>query len=241
MSLSMCPIWYNVSVYVSYLLSLMSKLTGQSSLLSELWVITIKIGSFFIGEHNMQVREETEHDHSVAEHHMHPRYDAKTSQYNHDIALLKLLMPAVLSDYSLPICLGPKDFTETVLREASSSVVSGWGRMRFQGPEASILQKVEVPYVDRTECKGSSAEQVSRFMFCAGYHSEQKDSCNGDSGGPHATRYRDTWFLTGIVSWGEECAKEGKYGIYTRVSRYFRWISNVTGFGGIGFYSETDV
>ncbi|XP_041750302.2 coagulation factor IX [Coregonus clupeaformis] len=239
---------------IPWQVALMSKLTRQSfcggSLLSEMWVITAAhclkedfIGLFFIrvGEHNMQVQEGREHDHAVAEYHIHPRYDAKTSLYNHDIALLKLRTPVLLSDYSLPICLGPKDFTETLLREASSSVVSGWGRMRFQGPESSILQKVEVPYVDRTECKGSSAERVSRFMFCAGYINEQKDSCQGDSGGPHATQYRDTWFLTGIVSWGEECAKEGKYGIYTRVSRYFPWISNVTGLRSIGSNSEPDV
>lgn len=160
---------------------------------------------------------------------LHPHYDAKTSLYNHDIALLHLKQPATFSDYIIPICLGPKGFTEFLMRNSATSLVSGWGRMRFNGRESPTLQKVEVPYVDRTDCQGSSSEKVSRFMFCAGYSTVQKDACQGDSGGPHASKYKDTWFLTGIISWGEECAKEGKYGIYTRLSRYFRWISNETG------------
>uniref|UniRef100_A0A667ZE48 Coagulation factor IX n=1 Tax=Myripristis murdjan TaxID=586833 RepID=A0A667ZE48_9TELE len=185
--------------------------------------------SLHLGEHDLHKSEGTEKDHFVAEQIIHPHYNDQRSQYNHDIALLKLSAPVELSNQRRPICLGPKDFTETLLREASTSLVSGWGKLRFQGPEARKLQKLEVPYVERTRCKGSSREQITRFMFCAGYHSEPMDSCQGDSGGPHASNYKGTWFLTGIVSWGEDCAKEGKYGVYTRVSRYYPWISQTTG------------
>lgn len=160
---------------------------------------------------------------------LHPRYDAKKSLHNHDIALLHLKIPVAFSDYIIPICLGPKDFTENLMRNTATSLVSGWGRLRFSGRSSPMLQKVEVPYVDRTDCKVSSNEPVSRFMFCAGFSTMEMDACQGDSGGPHASKYKDTWFLTGIVSWGEECAKDGKYGVYTRVAKYFHWISNVTG------------
>lgn len=50
----------------------------------------------------------------------------------------------------------------------------------------------------------------------------------GDSGGPHVTEVEGTSFLTGIISWGEECAMKGKYGIYTQVSRYVNWIKEKT-------------
>ncbi|XP_077098758.1 coagulation factor IXb isoform X2 [Siphateles boraxobius] len=207
------------------------------SLLSEEWVITAahcvegKVGSFFIrvGEHDISKKEGKESDHSIAEYHIHPRYNSQHSLYNHDIALLKLKGPVKFSDYVLPICLGSKDFTENLLKNAQNSLVSGWGKLQFGGIVSKTLQKVELPFVDRTECKSSSTDAISRFMFCAGYSTAQKDSCQGDSGGPHATRYQNTWFLTGIVSWGEECAKKGKYGIYTRISKYMNWISNITG------------
>lgn len=179
------------------------------------------------GEHNIVVDEQRERDHEIDEHHMHPNYQYHQS-HNHDIALLKLKTPVTFSDYIIPICLGPKTFTENLLKSATISLVSGWGRTRYGGLESDKLQKVEVPYVDRTECKGS--DKISRFMFCAGFLTTRKDSCQGDSGGPHATRLNpDTWFLTGIISWGDECAKEGKYGIYTRVSKYINWITNMTG------------
>uniref|UniRef100_A0A672QHK1 Coagulation factor IX n=1 Tax=Sinocyclocheilus grahami TaxID=75366 RepID=A0A672QHK1_SINGR len=204
------------------------------SLLSEEWVITAahcvegKVGSFFIrvGEHDVSKNEGRESDHGIVEYHIHPRYNSRRSLYNHDIALLKLKGPVKFSDYALPICLGSKDFIENLLRSAENSLVSGWGRLRYGGIESKTLRKVELPYVDRTECKGSSTYTISRFMFCAGYSTVRKDSCQGDSGGPHATRNQNTWFLTGIVSWGEECANDGKYGIYTRISRYMYWISN---------------
>ncbi|XP_040907271.1 coagulation factor IXb [Toxotes jaculatrix] len=210
------------------------------SLLSELWVITAahclvqadipKTGFFVrVGEHDVSQVEGPERDHVVAEQHIHPNYNYKKSPYNHDIALLKLANPVELSNQRRPICLGTKDFTETIMRESSSSLVSGWGRMKFLGIEAMKLQKLEVPYVERTLCKQSSRDHITRFMFCAGFQNKQKDSCQGDSGGPHATNYKGTWFLTGVVSWGEECAKDGKYGIYTRVSRYYTWISQRTG------------
>ncbi|KAK1876246.1 Coagulation factor X [Dissostichus eleginoides] len=82
-----------------------------------------------------------------------------------------------------------------------------------------------MPYVDRLACKESTQLRISTNMFCAGYDTIAKDSCQGDSGGPHVTRYGNTYFITGIVSWGEGCARKGKYGVYTQVSKYIRWIN----------------
>ncbi|XP_034540008.1 coagulation factor IXb [Notolabrus celidotus] len=210
------------------------------SLLSELWVITaahclvqadMEQKAFFIrvGEHDVTKPEGPERDYTVAERHVHHRYNFNESPHDHDIALLKLATPVELSNERRPICLGPKDFTEKLLVDSRSSLVSGWGKTIFQGREATKLNKLQVPHVDRTVCKESTQQRVTRFMFCAGYQSANKDACQGDSGGPHATNFKGTWFLTGIVSWGEECAKAGKYGVYTRVSLYYPWIRRTTG------------
>ncbi|XP_072301855.1 coagulation factor IX-like [Eucyclogobius newberryi] len=213
-----------------------------ASLLNEVWVLTaahclivvngIRIRDDFfvrVGEHDIFKDEGQEQDHNVSEKVIHPNYNPKTSRFDHDIALLKLSTPVQMSDWRRPICLGPRDFSEIILRDAPGSLVSGWGKLRLHGPQATKLQKLEVPYVERTTCKQSSRERITRHMFCAGYANEQKDSCHGDSGGPHATNYKGTWFLTGIVSWGEDCALDGKYGVYTRVSQYYKWIVYKTG------------
>uniref|UniRef100_A0A673LD06 Coagulation factor IX n=1 Tax=Sinocyclocheilus rhinocerous TaxID=307959 RepID=A0A673LD06_9TELE len=198
------------------------------SILNQLWVITAahclvgtQNGSFYIrvGEHDVSKTEGTEQNLNITRFISHPRYDSKVSLYNHDIALLRLRNPIRFTLTVLPICLGPMLFSNSLLQSGSLATVSGWGRLRFQGRSAVNLQKVELPYVDRTVCKESSSDPVTYFMFCAGYSDSPKDACQGDSGGPHAMRYHNTWFLTGIVSWGEECAKKGKYGVYTQTER----------------------
>lgn len=105
-------------------------------------------------------------------------------------------------------------------------IVSGFGRLGEGRQTSAILQRLAMPYVDRLTCMESTQLRISTRMFCAGYHSAPKDACQGDSGGPHVTRYSGTYFITGIVSWGEGCARRGKYGVYTQVSKYINWIQN---------------
>ncbi|XP_026874975.2 coagulation factor IXa [Electrophorus electricus] len=207
------------------------------SILSELWVVTAahclkeRKDAFFVrvGELDVSRSEGTEQDLEVEKAVLHPRYDPAVSAYNHDVALLRLRAAVLFSDQVRPVCLGPKAFTDALLHSDTLAMVSGWGRLRFHGRPAGALQKIEVPYVERSECKDSSSDRITQYMFCAGYADGAKDACQGDSGGPHASRFRDTWFLTGIVSWGEECAKKGKFGVYTRVANYYKWIQYVMG------------
>nr|XP_015207009.1 PREDICTED: coagulation factor IX [Lepisosteus oculatus] len=211
------------------------------SILSQNWIVTaahcfgnkIPLRSIIIraGEHDLTKDEGTESNHHIAEVKIHPQYNSTRSQYNHDIALVRLREPIALREFAVPVCLGPKDFTEGLMQPGDAAVVSGWGKLAQGGAQSVVLQKVEVPFVDRKNCKISSQTEVSRNMFCAGYLGEKKDSCQGDSGGPHVTKYKDTWFLTGIVSWGEGCALDGKYGVYTKVSQYYNWITNILGAG----------
>lgn len=72
----------------------------------------------------------------------------------------------------------------------------------------------------------SALQIITDNMFCAGYLDVSVDACSGDSGGPFVVNYRGTWFLTGVVSWGENCAMKGKYGVYTRLGNFLNWIHN---------------
>lgn len=52
----------------------------------------------------------------------------------------------------------------------------------------------------------------------------------GDSGGPLVVKdNKDTWYLLGIVSWGDNCGQKNKPGVYTQVTYYRHWIASRTG------------
>ncbi|KAM4711403.1 uncharacterized protein FYW61_021831 [Anableps anableps] len=175
-----------------------------------------------LGEHNTTEQTDREVSHEVDTIVSHFKYSSQT--YNNDIALIKLATPIRFTKYILPVCIPEPDFAENVLMRQKDGVVSGFGRLGEGRETATILQRLSVPYVDRHTCMESTRLPISLRMFCAGYDTTAKDACQGDSGGPHVTSYRDTYFITGIVSWGEGCARKGKYGVYTQVSKYIHWI-----------------
>jgi secreted trypsin-like serine protease len=107
----------------------------------------------------------------------------------------------------------------TVGRDA---YVTGWGQASETGPSSVQLKQALVPIVDDAEC-GSPGVYGSAFlesvMVCAGYLAGGVDSCFGDSGGPLQSPIDGGGFrLTGIVSWGEGCARPLRPGVYTRVA-----------------------
>ncbi|XP_059183728.1 coagulation factor X [Centropristis striata] len=179
-----------------------------------------------LGEFDVLVDHGNEAIHQVETIMTHNRYRPNT--YNNDIALIKLTEPIKFSRYILPACLPQQDFAEKVLMRQPNGMVSGFGRLGEGRSTSTILQRLTMPYVDRLTCKESTQMRISPQMFCAGYDTIAKDACQGDSGGPHVTPYGNTYFITGIVSWGEGCARRGKYGIYTQVSKFIGWIREGT-------------
>ncbi|KAM4601682.1 uncharacterized protein ACJ7VT_019731 [Polymixia lowei] len=175
-----------------------------------------------LGEFDTEVKEGREAIYYVETVLIHKHYKPET--YHNDIALIKLSSPVTFSQFILPACLPQRDFAEKVLMRQPDGLVSGFGRIGEGRQPSTVLQRLTMPYVDRSICLESSSFRVSNRMFCAGYDNIKKDACQGDSGGPHVTRYRETYFVTGVVSWGEGCARDGKYGFYTQVSKYINWI-----------------
>ena len=119
--------------------------------------------------------------------------------------------------------------TETsVMGSAQDATVIGWGKNAFSqfATTSNYLHWTTVKLVNIKTC-GEGYNSVSGFdehMICAG--NEQADSCQGDSGGPLLMTDRNLeFFLVGLVSWGEECAKANKPGVYMRVSSYYGWIN----------------
>jgi len=55
-------------------------------------------------------------------------------------------------------------------------------------------------------------------QICFGHKEGVIDACQGDSGGPLVCMIDQRWTLVGVVSFGQECAAEGKPGVYSKVS-----------------------
>ena len=99
-------------------------------------------------------------------------------------------------------------------------LVTGWGLLTEGGTSPIDLHGVTVPLVDVANCNDANSYDgdILDSMICAGLDAGGTDSCQGDSGGP-LTRGPNNDTLTGIVSWGDGCARQNLFGVYTRVSR----------------------
>ena len=184
------------------------------------------------GEHDLMVEEKTEQKRHVVQMVIHQNYNQSSSDT--DLAMLKLHRPIKLGVFVVPICLPAQN--STFIRTLASirhSTVSGWGRLSRHGVQSRVLQRLVLPRVPLQECRLHTKLNITRNMLCAGFKTGGRDACQGDSGGPLVTRYKKTWFLTGVVSWGKGCANENLYGVYARVSNFLGWINDIMSTGWI--------
>ncbi|XP_063114896.1 vitamin K-dependent protein C [Cavia porcellus] len=191
-----------------------------------------------LGEYDLRRRDKGEVELDIKEIFIHPNYTRRTT--NNDIALLHLAQPTILSKTIVPICLPDSGLAERELTQAGQeTVVTGWGYKSERKGDTrrnptSILNSIRIPVAPHTECTQVMNSVVSENMLCAGILGDSRDACDGDSGGPMVASFQGTWFLVGLVSWGEGCGVPNNYGVYTKVSRYLDWInSHITGKGGV--------
>lgn len=181
-----------------------------------------------LGEYDLRRRDKWEVDMNIKEVFIHPNYSRSTT--DNDIALLLLAQPVTLSKTIVPICLPDSGLAERELTQAGQeTVVTGWGYHNSREKESRrnrtfVLTFIKIPVAPRNECMQVMNNVISENMLCAGILGDQRDACEGDSGGPMVALSRGTWFLVGLVSWGEGCGLLNNYGVYTKVSRYLDWI-----------------
>ncbi|MEZ0391453.1 MAG: serine protease [Pseudobdellovibrionaceae bacterium] len=111
--------------------------------------------------------------------------------------------------------------------DSQMAIAAGWGALKESSYSLStLLQKVSVPLVSQSVCNQAYAgfNEVTDSMICAGYAEGKKDACQGDSGGPLVVSKNNNYVLVGVVSWGEGCARPGKYGVYSKVNSVTDWI-----------------
>ncbi|NXV35416.1 CTRC protein, partial [Rissa tridactyla] len=144
-----------------------------------------------------------------------------------DIALIKLAQEVEVSETIQPACLPPAGLT---LENNYPCYITGWGRIRTNGPLADVLQQALLPVVDYETCSQRDwwGSNVRPTMVCAGGDGTVS-GCNGDSGGPLNCQRDGLWEVDGIVSFGSAlgCNTHKKPTVFTRVSAYIDWINEV--------------
>ncbi|KAM8803083.1 transmembrane protease serine 11B-like protein [Rhynchonycteris naso] len=150
-------------------------------------------------------------------------------EHHDDIAIVQLTDNVLFTNDVHRVCL--PEATQIFL-PGEGVVVTGWGALSYNGEYPVFLQKAPVKIIDTNICNTREAYDgmVKDTMLCAGYMEGIIDACQGDSGGPLVyPNSRNIWYLVGIVSWGVECGKINKPGVYMRVTAYRNWIASKTG------------
>ncbi|XP_076993268.1 transmembrane protease serine 11B-like protein, partial [Tamandua tetradactyla] len=155
--------------------------------------------------------------------------DYNPGEHHDDIAVILLTENVSFENDVHRVCL--PEATQTI-PPGEGVVVTGWGALSYDGEFPVLLQKASVKIIDTNSCNAEEAYngEVWDTMLCAGYMEGNIDACQGDSGGPLVyPNSRNIWYLVGTVSWGAECGKINKPGVYMRVTAYRDWIASKTG------------
>ncbi|CAL8357729.1 unnamed protein product [Boreogadus saida] len=162
---------------------------------------------------------------------IHRKYLSQGWEY--DIALLRLKGVeggcVASNPHTGPVCL-PAPGPKLSAKRPAACVITGWGITDSE--YSRTLLQAWVPLLPSWKCKKRYGDRFTSRMICAGSVSEHRrvDSCQGDSGGPLVCQGEGgQWVLTGVISWGHGCGHPSYPGVYTRVSRFLRWIDQVTG------------
>ncbi|XP_077504532.1 serine protease 33-like isoform X1 [Amblyomma americanum] len=177
------------------------------------------------GEYSLGRPEGSEVTVRVAEAIAHPDYDPETVDM--DLALLRLRSALKLGPYVMPACLPEQGDTPP---PGSLATILGWGKLSKRHANGSdLLHQAQVPLVPASECRAVYADYlISHNMLCAGFRRGRVDSCAGDSGGPLLARDgRGRWTIYGVTSFGEGCARQGRFGIYAKVANAARWLRRI--------------
>ncbi|KAL4217908.1 Enteropeptidase [Mactra antiquata] len=183
--------------------------------------MTVKLGA-----NNREANETTQHVIKVEaiESHSEHVYFKKN-----DIALLQLESPVTYTKYIQPICL-PEPDDHLPLHAECYTV--GWGKVKWDGEYAEVLQQLKMTLWDTQKCNSSIAwdGEVYDTFLCAGYYSGIRSICKGDSGGSLLCKdKRGTWKIIGVASYvANYCNMTERPNIYTNVTQMLLWITEKT-------------
>jgi len=149
---------------------------------------------------------------------VHPRYN--TEYILNDIAIIR-----ANSQFVVTSTFSPLGRIQVTPNPGVSCSVAGWGATVYEGPISPRLQRINAAIISRAQCNGRDSYNgfVRDGMICAGTMAGGVDTCQGDSGGALICGNE----ITGIVSWGIECALPMLPGVYTEVAAFNPWIDEM--------------
>ncbi|XP_017294335.1 tryptase-2 isoform X2 [Kryptolebias marmoratus] len=155
----------------------------------------------------------------------HTEYQTQSNGYINDIALVKVKKEIKFSKLVAPVSLPSADDT---FDSSSECWMTGWGQVGKNRPlpDPEILQQVQIQILPQSDCKATYSD-MKDTMVCAGDRAGGKDACNGDYGDPLVCRTASGFVQVGIMSFGspDGCGNPGRPSVYTRVSKYLKFIN----------------
>ena len=188
-----------------------------------------------LGKFNLSVFNEPGSKSSwVSEIIIHPDWKHEDQKFDADLAVVVLGEKVGLSEFIQPVTLPPQSDGDVTGR----GTIAGWGQsknsMEFNGKYEETPMELEMPVVKPMRCLTRFprlAEIASERMFCAGYDSETKGACFGDSGAGFyvADSSSEQFQVIGIVSsslLADHTCDVNKFSLYTNVGWFVDWIKD---------------
>ncbi|XP_042069353.1 tryptase-2 isoform X1 [Haplochromis burtoni] len=151
--------------------------------------------------------------------------DLGNSNYENDIALIKLKKPITFSKDVAPVALPDKDDT---FGPSSECWITGWGEVGngVPLPFPKTLQQLRISIMSWSTCN-KTYPQIAHNTLC-GASRKGRDACKGNYGGPLVCRKREKLVQVGIMSHGSpgSCGLANHPSVYTEVAKYLTFIND---------------
>ena len=137
--------------------------------------------------------------------------------------MLELDKPVSFAEHIQPVCLYRPDLN---FQTGEECFVVGWGHTKWSGKKPERLNYAKVRLVSRKMCNLEKAYNgtIHGTALCAGFPKGGTDSCEYDSGGGLVCKKCGRYYLLGLVSWGHECARPWKFGVYANMVVLTSWV-----------------
>lgn len=159
-------------------------------------------------------------------------YNHYDGLYANDVAVLILDKFIEFKPHVAPACINYNyGYEERVISPGKLGRVAGWGYTESGGELSDELKMIELPVIDREQCKDALEQTFRRFLtdekYCAGAFGLNVGVCQGDSGGgllfPIRENGKKVYYLRGIVSSGQNkggSCDTDTYSLFTNTAHF---------------------